>query len=468
MGCDRRTVKKIVEEEADKKYTRKRGESSVDVYKGNILEWLEDGVNISRMLELAKEECEPSYQGGSSAFYARVKIFRDEWKKNRKDKFVRFEGLPGEYLQIDWGEVRNFPFTDIEGEKRYFFAARLKYSRFNYVEFQKNMVQETLIRCLLRTFEYIGGVPWVLVFDNMKTVSKGRDAKNRPVWNDTFIKFATEIDFHPDLCWPYSGNQKGAVENLVGWVKSNFLNGRKFIDDKDLKNQCVNWLEKKNNSKSQAHGKIPSELLEKENRKFTPLISSSKEYGIYKEVIPGPESLVMIDSNRYSVPVGYIGETLTSRIRQNVIDFYNGRTFVARHRRRLHQYKPIINPNHYEPLFKEKPRAKEVVYRDFLIDQDISVEAYITELCRRYRGAYGVHIVEMYEMWQQYGSDELGIACALASEHGAYGSDYLRSLLRSPDRRASIVSLELENVPAQREVDRELNSYDSYVIGGGQ
>ena len=328
------------------------------------------------------------------------------------------------------------------------------------------MVQETLIRCLLRTFEYIGGVPWVLVFDNMRTVTNGRDHKGRPVWNETFIKFATEIDFHPDVCWPYSGNQKGAVENLVGWVKSNFLNGRKFIDDNDLKEQCLGWVKKKNNSKSQAHGKIPSEILEEEKKKFTPLISSSKKYGIYKEVLPGPESLVMIDSNRYSVPVGCVG-TLTSRTREHVIDFYNGSSFVARHRRRAPQSKPIINPSHFEPLFKEKPRAKEVLYRDFLIDQDKSIKAYITELCRRHRGAYGVHIIEMYEMWQKYGSDELGIACALASEHGAYGSDYLCSLLRSPDRRDSIMSLKLEDVPSQKEIDRNMAIYDLYARGGG-
>ncbi|MCJ7610405.1 hypothetical protein MUP00_12215, partial [Candidatus Bathyarchaeota archaeon] len=71
--------------------------------------------------------------------------------------------------------------------------------------------------------EYFGGVPWVCVFDNMKTVTLGRNEKGRPIWNETFKKFAAEIEFQPELCHPYSGNQKGTVENLVKWVKNNFL-----------------------------------------------------------------------------------------------------------------------------------------------------------------------------------------------------------------------------------------------------
>jgi hypothetical protein len=41
---------------------------------------------------------------------------------------VRFEGLPGEYLQVDWGEVRRFPFLGQPRATRYFLACRLKYS----------------------------------------------------------------------------------------------------------------------------------------------------------------------------------------------------------------------------------------------------------------------------------------------------------------------------------------------------
>src|SRR5215470_16426912 len=62
--------------------------------------------------------------------------------------------MPGEFLQIDWGEMRDMPFTkeDMSGQTRYFFAARLKYSRYMFVSFQPDMREETLLRCLIACF----------------------------------------------------------------------------------------------------------------------------------------------------------------------------------------------------------------------------------------------------------------------------------------------------------------------------
>ncbi|MBV9596576.1 MAG: hypothetical protein JOZ87_06900 [Chloroflexi bacterium] len=80
---------------------------------------------------------------------------------------IRFEGLPGEYLQVDWGEIRHFPFTRQSEGGRYFLACRLKYSRWVWVRFTTDMRQETLFRRLVDCFNALGFVPWVLVFDNM-------------------------------------------------------------------------------------------------------------------------------------------------------------------------------------------------------------------------------------------------------------------------------------------------------------
>jgi hypothetical protein len=71
------------------------------------------------------------------------------------DAIVRFEGLPGEYLQVDWGEVRHMPFTrpELRDTTRYFLAARLKHHRYMVVQWTRDMELETLIRGLagLRT-----------------------------------------------------------------------------------------------------------------------------------------------------------------------------------------------------------------------------------------------------------------------------------------------------------------------------
>ena len=114
------------------------------------------------------------------------------------------------------------------------------------------MRQETLFRGLADCLVALGVVPWVLVFDNMKTVTSGRDETNQPVWTLALRQFAAECGFHPEACAPAAGNQKGAVESLVKWVKGNFLAGRTFTDDADLAAQGTTWQEQANTRPSAA------------------------------------------------------------------------------------------------------------------------------------------------------------------------------------------------------------------------
>lgn len=467
LQCDKKTVIRILQTPVDQRYRREPLGSQVDRFREQILEWLRKEVPIVRMLELVREDREP-YTGSRSVFFRRVKMLREEWELERVDKFVRFEGLPGEYAQMDWGEVRNFPFVREEGAVRYFFAARLKFSRFVFVRFTQDMKLETLIRSMLMAFHAFGGVPWICVFDNMKTVVLGRDDKGRPIWQKTFFKFMNEVDAHPEACWKQSGNQKGAVENLVGWVKSNFLPERTFMDDGDLARQEQEWMDRVNGSVSQAHSQIPRVVLEEEERrKLTPLRTNAMDYGLFSTVEAGPDCLVHIDTNRYSVPEGYAGLPLTARLRARFIDFYAEDKLVAHYGRRPPgERRPIRIPEHFEATLRKKPRARVMLYRDHLMEQDPSVAAYIAELCRRQRGTFGPHMVKLYELWRAHGSGELGVACALASEHGAYGADYIASLLEAPSAVDVVEALALTGVPTQEDVDRSLAVYEDYVIGG--
>src|SRR5260221_8496913 len=149
-----------------------------------------------------------------------------------------------------------------------------------FVRFTHDMQEETLLRSLIECFQTIGGVPWVVVIDNMKTAVLGRDASNQPIWNPAYQKLAAEFKFLPEACAPASGNQKGSVENLVKFVKGNFLAGRTFHDDADLAEQCQQWLSRINTErKSDATGQFPADQLAEEQRKFGPLPETAHDYG---------------------------------------------------------------------------------------------------------------------------------------------------------------------------------------------
>jgi len=98
-----KTVARALKEPIDRKYTRKSRVSQVEQYRSSIEEWLKQNVKISRMLDMVKYEIEEKYEGGKSAFYDYVAKARDEVEIKDNEVMIRFEGLPGEYLQIDWG-----------------------------------------------------------------------------------------------------------------------------------------------------------------------------------------------------------------------------------------------------------------------------------------------------------------------------------------------------------------------------
>ena len=90
MNCDRRTVKKILEEPLDKSYKKGNLEpSQVDIYKEDIFKWLDQEISILRMIELAREDKEKPYKGCRTAFYKRVEKFKKEWNKLREEKIGR-------------------------------------------------------------------------------------------------------------------------------------------------------------------------------------------------------------------------------------------------------------------------------------------------------------------------------------------------------------------------------------------
>ena len=465
LRMDPKTVRHILEQPVDVTAKTRARANAVEGFTADIEGWLERQVPVQRMLELVRG-AEVPYQGSRSEFYRQVAKLREQREMQDNEGSVRFEGLPGEYCQVDWGEVRGLQFSGQPAGTRYFFCARLKWSRLSFVVFTKNMKLETLIRCLLQAFEYFGGVPWNCVFDNMKTVTSGRDAEGRPIWNDRFLKLMNEVGCHPLACWPESGNQKGAVENLVGWVKSNFIPERSFINDDDLATKARAWVDAGNLTVSRAHGKIPREVWKLRERAKLTELGTTADDGLVYEVQVGPESLVHIDGNRYSVPVGYIKQNLLLRLRGGWVDAYWEDKLVAHHpRAKERQALPIIIPEHFEPVFAKKPRARVMVYRDFLVKQDASVASYISELCYRLRGEFGPHILAMYQLLETFGANQLGVACAIAGEHSAYGAEYLSNLLHPPRQLERAEALDLD-VPPQAEIDRELQIYESFAVGG--
>jgi transposase len=467
-GHHRDTVARVLREEVDKKPEPRQRTSAISIYDAQITQWLDEGIPVSRMLEMARAHADHPYGGCDTAFYDYMRKIRRKQKQAPQHLALRFEGVPGEFLQIDWGEVRGFPFTKqgMEGQTRYFFAARLKYSRYMFVRFQTDMREETLLRCLIACFTEIGGVPWSVVTDNMKTAVLGRDSEHEPIWNPAYQKLAVEFKFHPDACAPASGNQKGSVENLVKYVKSNFLPGRNFHDDTDLAEQCQVWLRSVNTERpSDATGQPPAVLLAQEQPKLGTLPPQAADYGFFDSVVVSREGLVTIETNRYSVPAHLMGQALTARIYAQRIELFIEAELVATHERRSPQHARFIDPAHFEAAFRTKPRGRVMVYRDWLCRLSPSVSAYVQELSYKRRKEMNSQMIALYDLAQELGEAEFLAALELAAEQQMYGAEYLRAIVSPPaqSQKDGALTCAEDLGPLQKEVDRDLALYEQYV-----
>jgi transposase len=160
------------------------------------------------------------------------------------EPIVRFEGLPGEYTQFDFGEA-NVQVGDSVVRVQ-FFAARLKYSRFMHAEIVPDQQAETLVRSVITAMAALGGSTKEWVFDNPTTIRISKAGVQPPVLHRYLAQLVAEYGAIPTLCAPRSGNQKGSVERLVGYVKNSFLRCRKFADHADLQRQLTVWLREVN------------------------------------------------------------------------------------------------------------------------------------------------------------------------------------------------------------------------------
>ena len=467
LGRSPTTIARVLHEPVDKPPTSRQRVSQADPYRPQIEAGIEVGLSTVRMLEIARADPDHPYSGGHTIFGDLVRRIRRERALEQAviDVPIRFEGLPAEYLQVDWGEIRRFPFSQQPQRTRYFLACRLKYSRGSWVCFTRDMRQETLFRGLVDRFRTLGWVPWVLVFDNMKTVTTGRDGTNQPLWSPALRQFAAEFGFHPQACDPGAANQKGSVESLVKWVKGNFLAGRSFADDADLAAQTTDWLQQVNHRPSDATGIPPMARLSEEAAQGSRLPVTAHDFGMRVSGQVSREALVAVAGNRYSVPVAHVGAPVTIRLHATRVRLWRDALLVADHPRAPDGARQrVIDPAHFASLFPAKPRAQVMLYREVLLNLGGRAPAFLSELSRRQSDQLRREILALYRLSEQVGTEPFLTAVAKADDAGTYSADAVILLATATGTPKPVPVLPMRQLPVQSEVDRALSSYEAWVV----
>jgi transposase len=436
-GVGRRSVVRVeaealvsqVDNEAEREKRRIGRPSKVELFRPFVVEQLTKEPALISLEVLRRARLE-GYAGGKSALYELIHAIRPK----RVRLVTRFEGLPGEFSQHDFGEV-DVRFLDGTTKRVHFFGSRLKYSRWAEVSLVPNEQVETLVRTMTDHFEGMGGIPLLAVFDRPKTIAKtwGRDGQVTE-WNPTFAGVALDLGLGIELCWPYSPEQKGAVENLVKWVKGSFFKPRRFLDEEDLHRQLREWLVEVNTQRpSRATGVIPAERVKEEQPRLRPLKVAPADLALRFPISVGPTGVVVHETHEYSMPPESMGIPGTLYLYRDRVRIVAGR-YEAIHPRLTGPPAKSTLPEHRAQRVAAAAgkRAKRYMQREHLLEIGREALEYLTELTHRRPRVWIRDVDRLHDLLQRHGKEVLRAAFERGLVEHAIGAEYIAHYLETP------------------------------------
>jgi len=273
-GYDFATVKKYVEKENFNLEHRSKQQrnSKLSPYKDIVIKWLEDDKKAphkqrhtaKRIYDRLKEDY-PEFNASDRAVRDFVAKLRKELKIVKKG-FIPLNHPPGE-AQVDFGDAR-FVENGVTYDGQYLNIS-FPYSNAGYTQLFKGENQECLLEGMKTIFEHIGGVPTAVWFDNMSTaVQKIKEHGERDLTKG-FMRFMMHYGFNSNFCNPNSGNEKGSVENKVGYHRRNmFVPIPEFNNLKEYNKQLLKRLDKDMDRQHYKGKGLIKELFEEDKKEF--------------------------------------------------------------------------------------------------------------------------------------------------------------------------------------------------------
>lgn len=360
-----RTVKRALQRGGVPKPERKSGPSKLDPYKAKVDELLGDGVWNSMVI--LREIQALGYEGGRTMLRQYIQPKR-VLRSGRAT--VRFETEPGKQLQSDWGEV----VVEIAGVRRkvYFIVNELGYSRRFHFWCTESADAEHTYEGLLRSFEYLGGVPAEVLVDNQKSAVLQASNSGSPKFNERFVDLAKHYGFTPRACRPYRARTKGKDERMVGYVKQNFFVRYRSFESWVHMNQLAEiWLREEADPRVQGTVKeVVAERFERERSslQLLPNIRYDTSYFEYRQA--AWDGYIDVRGNRYSVPAVLAGQRVAVRIGlDGLLRIYQADQVVARHQLQSRQEGWSTLTEHRSEMWKSTLQVEQrslVVYEEVL------------------------------------------------------------------------------------------------------
>ncbi len=426
LGIDRKTVRKYLKNKENPKYHRTQPYPSIlDSFKEEIL--LKLGKYPKITAEKIYREIKP--KGFSGSYRLIAEFVKGHRQSEEPQAFLRYETRPGEWAQVDWGE---FGYIDYYGVKKklYGFNMVLGYSRVQYTEFFISCNQQTLLRFHVHAFQYFGGIPEKILYDNPKAVVLEHIGDNIR-WNPQFLDFASYYGFSPHACTPgkQGAHEKGKVERGIGYVRTSFFTGTQFNGLDDLNDKKDAWLD--NIANKRIHGttrEVPFERLQGERKYLRCLpgkeyvIASTQPRNVQKDCY------FCFGGNCYSVPWQYARKRVEVKALEKEIEVYFQGTLIAQHFICPFRGKYIRKDEHFRNLPRpENNRLKK--YEDAFQEYGEAGKEFLRELVQAKVHSPFYHLNKIASLKEDYNPQMVAKALEHALRYKAFSYRTIRNIL---------------------------------------
>ena len=373
MNLDWRTVRKYVDMEdfnPDPPAPEKEVQhtSKLNTFKPLIDSWLTADLKAPRKQRhtakrihrrLQKEA--PGYNCSYRLLVSYVTEKKKELRLSKEEGALPLNHFPGE-AQADFGTADFYENGKLHHEAKYLVLS-FPYSNGGYLQLNYGENMECLLEGLVAIFEYIGGVPTEIWFDNTRTIvtdiikGGGRNITER------FQRFAEHYRFRPVFMNPDSGWEKGNVENKVGYLRRNELVPIPEFEDLAVKNTellSACDLDMEREHYDDAQGRFISEIFKKDKAALLPLPATPFNTSLYTTARTDKYGKFTLDKgkHRYSASPAYSEDVVQLELTSSeVIVMDSSLHEIVRHRRLYGDERESMNWIPYLKYIARKPRS---------------------------------------------------------------------------------------------------------------
>ena len=322
-----------------------------------IKKYFEDNKSLSRgkqtiNAQTAWKELRDTFHVGEST----VRRYVQELKQQNPQAFIPLDFEPGECVQIDWCEIKIC--TKGHLWKAPVFCAVMPYSYDIFAMVMPNEQWSCFLAGHIAAFEYFQGVPERIFYDNLRCAVLQDYGKNA-VKQERFKQLEAHYAFEAVFMNKSSGNEKGAVENLCGSIRQLAFTPIPRGDTLKVIQEIVTrrCLEYRMYHKIKDRPRPILEMSREERACLHDLPAKPYEACDIVEAVVGSGLTFRHDATKYSLPLEYVGKTVTLRVFPYEIEAWYKGTLAYRHTRPFVKGENQYVPEHYLPLLEMRPRA---------------------------------------------------------------------------------------------------------------